>query len=107
MLVSFYHYQCDATNYCGLTLGLSKLGIWPAKSQKNVFCSVEHLVLGIENMKRNTLTHHLDCSNHLYNNLTTATKTLSKISPVLDSHLLYMRGQRGEEKKRKASEMTT
>jgi hypothetical protein len=89
---------CDALIYGSLTLHLAKEGIWPRKSAEDIHCSVERLAAIISKVKIFSLpgyAAHEDCGKRNYAEDTA--KILSEMpNPILDSHKVHMKIQRGE-----------
>jgi hypothetical protein len=89
---------CDALIYGSLTLSLAKEGIWPRKSAEDIHCSVETLAAIISKVKIFSLpghTAHMDCGKRNYaEDVATILATIP--NPILDSHIVHMKAQRGE-----------
>ena len=101
--------KCDALSYGSTTLALSKANLWPRKTSDQISSSswsVKRLAADIGDTKVLVATS-IKMSNTMYRSDYTkcygcdfkskVEDVMSRIqSPVLDSHRVHMKGQRGE-----------
>jgi hypothetical protein len=89
---------CDALIYGSLTLFLAKRGFWPKKAAEDVHGMVRRLANVISGLKIFSLpgyADHMDCGKRNY--AEDVAKILSEMpNPILDSHKVHMKIQRGE-----------
>lgn len=89
---------CDALIYGSLTLYLAKKGLWPKKAAEDIYSSVETVASIIRNVKVFGLpgyTDHKYCGKRNYAEDVVAILSAMP-NPILDSHKVHMKVQRGE-----------
>jgi hypothetical protein len=89
---------CDALVYGSLTISLFKVGLWPKKAAEDIYCSVETVAYMIRSVKVLGLpgySDHTYCGKRNYAEYV-LTILREMPNPILDSHKVHMKVQRGE-----------
>jgi hypothetical protein len=89
---------CDALVYGSVTISLVKEGLWPKKAAEDIYCSVAKVAGMISSVKVFDLpgyTDHTYCGKRNYaEDVLTILRGIP--NPILDSHKVHMKVQRGE-----------